>query len=107
MPITIYSYNSLRYYFSSFRTITSTPTTKLFILFIKVTKLPLTYFTYYKTRYKASKYLKKKKLYKTNSLKPLVALIPTNLATINYYIYLDNKEVNSYYLKYNNNLELK
>ena len=107
MPITIYSCNSLRRYFPPSRTITLALTTKPFILSIEATKLLPTYFICYKTRYKASKYPKKKKPYKTNTSKPLVALIPTNLATTNYYIYLDNKEVNSYYLEYNNNLELK
>ena len=107
MPITIYSYNSPRRYFPLLGTITSTPATKPPILSIEATRLPSTYFTCYKTRYKASKYLKKKKPYRTNAPKPLVAPIPTNLATANYYIYLDNKEVNSYYLEYNNNLESK
>ena len=107
MPITIYSYNSPRYYFPPSRTITLALATKPSILSIEATRLPLTYFIYYKTRYKAPKCPKKKKPYRTNTSKPLVASILTNLATINYYIYLDNKEVNSYYLEYNNNLELE
>ena len=105
MPIAIYSYNSLKYYFPLFRT--SFFTTKPPILAIDATRLPPTYFNYYKTGYKSLDCPKKKKYYRTNAPKPLVALIPTNIATINYYIYIDNKKVNSYYLEYNNNLELE